>query len=406
MMKLAFAILACVLSFAVSARAEQGEGLGPSILRAPVSERVAEQGILTPVPIRIELGPGIQAHRVLVHYKLFGVPEWTTLELSRSGPGWSGLVPCLEVSTVTGDLIYYLRIHDVDGKVVAYSGSQHEPHRVRIVHPSARPGVAAGKCPDPTDCPAGLPGCPSEPVLRVPCESDSDCEGGKSCGWDGYCEAVERRRNWLSFEVEQDLGLVAATGACSISSQENEGYTCVRRTDGEQYVGNPVYTNEPLAAATGQLRAVVGYERLFYYNSTVGVRVGYALTRQPALDGASSFLPLIAELRVAHWFGVDPFSRMGPRPFVFAGGGLGMFDLAFAVHVREDPTGGSVQGGNALHQTLDGYRRSGDAYVGVGGGVMLAFWSSGGPVVELGVAQVFPFGATVLIPRLGWRVGF
>lgn len=405
MKRAALLLLFVLATLAGRARAES-EGLGPSVLRAPVTERVAEQGILTPVPVRILLPAGMPAHRVLVHYKLFGLREWTTIELSRSEAGWSGLVPCLEVSTVTGDLVYYIRVHDVDGAVVAYSGSQHEPHRVRIVHPSARPGIAAGKCPDPSDCPAGLPGCPSEPVQRVPCRSDSDCEGGKTCGWDGYCEAVNRPRNWLSVEVEQDLGLVAATGACSVYGQENEGYACTRRTDGAQYLGNPVYTNEPVAPAVGQLRAVIGYERLIFYGSSVGIRVAYALTRQKELDKAAPFFPLLVELRAAHWFGADPFARTGLRPYVFASAGAGMFDLAFTVHVREDPAAASVQGGNALHQDLDGHRRSGDVFVGVGGGLMMAFWSSGGPSLEVAAAQVFPYGASVLIPRLGWRVGF
>ena len=64
-----------------------------------------------------------------------------------------------------------------------------------------------------------------------------------TCSWRGVCERVERRTNWISLSVQQDVGLVSTTGACSVYSQENEGYACYR-ADGKQYIGNPVLTNE------------------------------------------------------------------------------------------------------------------------------------------------------------------
>jgi hypothetical protein len=382
---------------------------GPQVLHIPVREHKAEQGILTPIPIRIELPASINAQRVLVSYRLFGLKEWTTLELNRqSAQLFVGAIPCLEVSTVTGDVLNYIRVHDFEGAVVAYSGSRHQPYRVRIIHDTVRPDLAsAARCPDPADCPVGLPGCPSERVGRIPCKSDDDCEGSSSCGWDGFCESTTRPENWLSLQLEQDFGIISTQGACSVASQENDGYACFRETDGANYLGNPVYSDEPLAIGPAPTRVVIGYERLLFYDTSMALRAGYVLRGEgPTLPGAVEHLPLSAELRVTHYFGTDPIARTRVRPFVFLAGGWGAFDTQVKVNVREDVTHLSRQGGNDLEQTLDVWKRAGDAYVGLGPGADLPLNPHWALSAELGIAQVFPFGATVLSPRVGMKAGF
>ncbi|MBM4363338.1 MAG: hypothetical protein FJ104_11700, partial [Deltaproteobacteria bacterium] len=382
--------------------------LGPRVLRAPVSERVAERGILRPVPLRLAIDPAWRADRVLVHYRLWGNPGWTTLALHRSGAEWEGAIPCLEVSTVTGDLVYYLRVHDADGAVTATVGSRHAPYRVRVVRPRAGDEEAdvSDRCPDPADCPAGMPGCPGEALTRVPCRTDADCEGVGTCGWDGFCEDTRRERSSLTIEGEQELGLVAPSLACSLASQERGGTSCIR-DDGERYLGNPVPTDEPLTPALGPTRVVLGYEHLVHYGTTVGVRFGVAFRGEaPLAPGGAAFLPLLAEARVAHWFGADPFASERPRPFVALAAGYGMFDLGFPVHVREDPTQASRQGGNDLDQRLTGWKRAGDAFVGGGGGIVVPVGGGVGLSGEALLLQAFPYGATLLVPRAGLRFGW
>ncbi len=172
----------------------------PQTLHIPVLEREAEQGILRPVPLSVELPPDLvlRARRVLVHYRLWGNPDWTTIELRRNGPKHEGAIPCLEVSTVTGDLRYYIRVHDVDGRVIATAASLAKPFVVSIRHDEAlaAKGVSApraARCPDPADCPRGLPGCPSDAVVKIRCASDDDCVNGATCAFSGYCEKTVRR---------------------------------------------------------------------------------------------------------------------------------------------------------------------------------------------------------------------
>jgi hypothetical protein len=184
-MKRAALLLLAAAALAVPGKTAEPEidTLGPRLLHQPALERKAEQGILTPVPILVALPPDLAARaaRVLVHYKVWGDPDWTALKLERGKKGFTGAIPCLEVSTITGDVRYYIRVHDASGAVLASSGSRVKPYRVTIRHDTEL-GARAGKrrrCPDPADCPRGLPGCPSEEVREIPCQKDADCEAAR-----------------------------------------------------------------------------------------------------------------------------------------------------------------------------------------------------------------------------------
>jgi hypothetical protein len=383
--------------------------LGPSILKMSTLERKAEQGILTPVPLDLELPENLPARRVLVHYRIHGSKDWTTLELLPRRKRWVGAIPCLEVSTITGDIKYYIRIHDAGGAVIAYSGSRHSPYRVTIRHDATPPeGKAApARCPDPADCPPGLLGCPSALVERVPCGSDDDCEGELTCGWDGFCELDTRAHDWLSLDAESGIGVVSATGACSVPAQEEEGYACYRESDGATYLGRPVYTNESLAAGTVPLRAVVGYERLVSKRTLLGARFGYALLGAgPTSRGGLAFVPFSGELRATHVFGEDPLATTGIRPFALISTGFAQYDVEVSVRVRHDLRRAVDQGGNDLEQTLEVWRRAGDGYVSAGAGLLWLARPGFGLAGELRALQTFPFSAFILSGSLGVRAGF
>jgi len=165
---------------------------GPS---APVVEYLTRQEILTPLPLRVRLPSRYGAERVLVFVHLWGLPDWTALELDRSGQTWTGEVSCRAVSTVTGDTRYFFLALDRRGQVVVGSGSPEWPHVATIVGalpegPRALPGdVTPLRCHDPADCPPDFPGCPAYAVVRPSCRSDVECPGGSRCAWDGYCDA-------------------------------------------------------------------------------------------------------------------------------------------------------------------------------------------------------------------------
>jgi hypothetical protein len=404
-------LLAASLAFGVSMAAPgraDGPASGPRLLHVPASARAAEQGILTPVPVSLQVPTDLPARRVLLHYKLFGIKEWRTLELRREGARYVGAIPCLEVNSLAGEIRYYIRVHDMAGSVIAFSGTRASPYRVAVHHPSARPDLNASeaRCPDPADCPPGLPGCPSAEVERVPCQRDSDCEGGQSCGWDGFCAHDPRRYNWLSLEVSQSAGVVSEQGACSVANQENEGYACYRQLDGEVYRGRPVYSDEGLAAGWGQARVLVGYERLLFYDTSLAARIGYAFAGSgPSLPGSADYVPYSVELLARHWLGNDLFARPGLRSYLMLGVGAAQHDIAFRAHVREDPHAPYTQAGNDLEQTLHAWRRAGDGFIAVGAGAVYAISPAFAPSFELSACQTFPYGATLLTANLGIRLG-
>jgi hypothetical protein len=83
-----------------------------------------------------------------------------------------------------------------------------------------------------------------------------------------------------------------------------------------------------------------------------------------------------------------------------------MVDVATTTHVREDPLAPPYQGGNDLEQTVEVWKRAGDAFAGGGGGFVFA-WSPGrAAFVELALESVFPFAAVVLSPSAGLSLGF
>ena len=408
MTRTSISLLLFATVLAPAARADRSAG--PQILHLPPPERhEAEQGILTPIPSQLTSPDSVPAARVLAHYKIRGVPEWTTLELVQADGRWEGAIPCLEVSTITGDVAYYIRVHDSEGNVVAYSGTRHTPYRVLIVHDSARTEATLDRpsCPDPADCPRGLPGCPSEIVEKIPCASDSDCEGEATCGWDGYCEVDPREHTWLSLAAAQEFGFIDTTGACTLEAQENEGTLCERQFDGAVYYGAPVYTNEPRKFGLGNTRLWLGLEHLVSYDTSVRARLGYAVAGVgPTAPGGVPFVPVAAELGVVHWFGDDPFARAGWRPFVGVSVGYGMFDIKTTAHVRADVTEFDPQGGNDLDQVVDLHKRAGDAFVALNGGAVWASESGWAARAELSVLKAFPFDAIVIAPRLGVEKGF
>ncbi len=86
---------------------------------------------------------------------------------------------------------------------------------------------------------------------------------------------------------------------------------------------------------------------------------------------APGFVPFSAEIHAKHWFGADPFGSTDTEVLRAARRGLHQFDVHVKANVREDPTRANVQGGNDLEQTLDVWKRAGDAFVVLGFGAAL-----------------------------------
>lgn len=196
-------------------------------------------------------------------------------------------------------------------------------------------------------------------------------------------------RNFVSLGFQLDFLVYSATeGVCSGAEQ----YQCF--SQGESY-GGPIYGGSGNRVQGGvglaTKRVLVGYERLFGQNITLGGRLGFAFGGSPkATSGdASAFLPIHAELRGSYWFGEAPLASAGVRAYAGLAAGVGEVDGHVTVEYFTDETG--YRDGNV--GTLDAWRKTGSLLLGLHGGLGYAFSPQHALLLELRLQQMLPQSA-------------
>jgi hypothetical protein len=452
-------------------RAAQGGGAAPAGVPPPpapapgaapvpapfgdmIHTPVPEQAVLTPVPIYVELPPGVQATKVIARYRPFGSPEWKTLELRKLGNGFGGEIPCLDIGSETGDLSYYVQAFGTAGDVVSSTGSRAAPNKVAIRNQLAgdpprlpnRPPPA--QCMDIANCPPGLPGCPSGKKSQgkgwgASCDHDSECGAGLACRG-GSCETGEKaageegeapsrscdtnadcssdekcnsdklceplsgkgKKIWLSLNVQQDFSVLGSTtDVCGNEINLPTGQILCLAEDGFHYEGAPQSGNGNAIAGgvhPASTRFLAGLDLFVIPNVTIGARLGYALNLAPDRPSLSA---LHAEARIAYWTGKDPSRRTGLRPYFAAMGGLAEVDDKFKTQISEtlptDPNRGIKQPG----QTLTVWRKTGGAFVGGALGFMIPFSVTQGLLIEFKLQVMLPNSGFAISPSVGYIFG-
>ena len=415
---------------------------------------VAEQMVNTPVPIWVTVPETMPIGKALVRYKPFG-GSWKKLNLQKKRGGWGGNIPCLDVTT-TGALKYYISLLDQAGDPITSLGTLNKPFETKIKNqldgepPHLPHEPPPARCAAKEDCPPGLPGCPAvgergDKGWGAACEETQECQAGLICVG-GMCEEGEEeggdgggsgtfKKNWVGAFLSVDLAYVSGDDVCGRDSQANEGYACFTRSDdnpyeadGTQYHGDPKSEGNGNAIAGGlavaTVRFMASYDRVILDNVTIGGRLGYAFRGGPQPDNGNKFLPWHAEVRGQYFFGKDPFSRQGLRPFAFVGGGMAQVDSKVEVSVREKdsqdfpPDGGcnsepcevrdqnnNVIQRNPQTQKVDAWRKAGQSFIGLGGGVIYPL-GGGGIVGELKLSYMLPTPNIVISPTVGYIHGF
>jgi hypothetical protein len=424
-----------------SAAGTSGKGASGAgdIVHTPPSE----QAVLTPVPLYLELPEGVKAAKVIARYRPFGAPEWKTLELRKTGDGYGGEIPCLDIGSTSGDLAYYLQATDAGGDIVATSGTRTSPHKVAIKteiasEPPHLPGRSApAACRDAADCPPGLPGCPARRIagkaqgancdqdaecgpglactagtcqvgdkssteaVATRCETDSDCESGEKCSSANLCERPHaQKKTWLSLSLQQDF-VVSGEQRDICRLGHDAQFVCTDQ-DGFIYSGSPrTDGGDTIKSSTARstIRLLVGVDRVVGTNTSLGLRAGYAFNvAEPA-----SISAVHGEVRFAYWFGSSPFQRRGLRPYVGAAAGLASMDVKFAVPIREQVP--KPEAFLPETQTLSVFRKSGPGFAGLLGGVMIPFGADHGLLVEVQANLLFPYSGFGISPRVGYTLG-
>lgn len=385
---------------------------------------VKEQRVRTPVPLYVEVDPALleSVSRVSVSYLAPETEEWEALLMKKVGEAGFGInLPCDDVST-EGALKYHITVTAAGGAILAAVGSRTEPLTTQIKRsiqgePPHFPGFAP-----PDTC--------QEAERAKQCLDDRQCNDQFSCVA-GECvprPAVTPEpepvgfRNWITLTVQPDASLFAGENVCTVDSQTNNNFVCVRE-NGTRYTGTPtldVADNVNAGFTLSSLRVALSYERVFLNNFTAGLRLGFGF-----LGGHSevSFFPLHIEARGAYWIGSRPFEKKGVRPFVMVSAGATQLNSAVDVQVLEDGVACGAADPNSVAsectiptnreksieprlQNLDAYKQAGFGFATVGGGVAVAATDRVAFNVGVRVGMTFPVLTMVVSPEAGVSVGF
>jgi hypothetical protein len=281
---------------------------------------------------------------------------------------------------------------------------------------SPSPAAKSGPSGSESDCPPGFPGCKAA-ASGATCSTNDDCNGGETCQ-NGTCtgesisgsseaeEEVKPKSNWVSLTFEQEFVLLpSANNVCAGGS----GYTCFDAAGtydkNAPLAGSPVNSDSVGGGFSPANQIImVGYERAFGANLTLGARVGFAISSAPTRPNGTAFFPLHAELRGTYWFLRNSLARKGFRPYFVLTGGAAEAAASLNAFVYD----GTAQPINGQQQTTQysAWKHVGQAFIGGGLGTAFAFSPTFGIAAELRVMEYLPTTGTGLGLQIGPMLGF
>lgn len=419
-------------------------------------------------PIPFECNSDEEVAGMEIRYLPFGGDTWKTVKMKKTGDAFRGEVPC-DATGLAGSLKLYVRARDASGDNVDSFGSKAKPvefttSETSSMEPPSYPGEAAPtRCLAKEECPPDFPGCGAGALhgnkeAGVACGGSKECKEGLLCN-DGTCEAAPAcetnadcssgscvdnkcspgeeeaptssyKKNWIGLHFAQDIAVMGGTNVCGGDARTNQGYACYESGSSDvPYNGDP-YPGAGIATGTvvATRRILLSFDHAFMPNLTVGARVGFAFSGGPPAgknlkpDGSvdtpgTNFLPFHAELRAAYWFGKGALGKKGLRPYVHVGGGVAQVDAKVKVQISDctplpDPAyercvnGGSTPGLTPQRKEVDAWRKMGQGFVTLGGGVVYAFKENIGAQLNVNLMYMLPTSGPVIQPSLGIVYGF
>ncbi|MCC6668427.1 MAG: hypothetical protein IT375_32080 [Polyangiaceae bacterium] len=431
-------------TFAAAKRSKKGGPATPAVDVPPAGEdpgsaggsldcspKVSEVQVRHPIPVWCTAD---ERAKLELKYKSSS-GDWKSEKMKKRRGTFQATIPCDAVQK-KGTVRFYVRARDENGDPAGTFGKKNDPVKIRIVRDSEEEPPAFPDKEPPKRCPRA--GDDEQEEAGAACETSDDCDTGQSCE-DGACRGTKKKKPagkarsaWFGLHYAHDFALTSGSEVCSRDSQKNEGFACFYQDSETQYefMPHPNYSNDikgGLAPAT--FRALISFDYLLGQNFTTGVRVGYAFGGGPP-SGAkkeAKFLPFHAEVRASYWFGDAPFASDGFRPYVGLGGGAAQVDAKLPVTVGDcaGTPGGppsspsddfpkdtayyvNCRQGSAkpVPLQLDVYKRLGQGFIGIHGGLMYAVTVESGVKLELSVMQMLPTSGQVLEPSLGYVFGF
>ncbi len=226
------------------------------------------------------------------------------------------------------------------------------------------------------------------------------------------------RRHWVGLHVAQDFMYEPGTFVCDAGAL-NTTYSCYLAGTGQPYVPSAESSLRSVQRgfSVATTRLLASYDYALSPAFTLGGRVGFAFGGGPAAAGPSDgvkgtpFLPLHLEARGTWWFA--PLTNRRVRGFAGLGAGVAQFD-AKSTYVTTCPGSDSVAGTSSdgcggvvtagslpPPAALDVWRKVGQAFVDVRGGLEVRLWDELGVELDLHMIAAFPAFGVLIEPSLG-----
>jgi hypothetical protein len=436
-------------SFAAAASGKRGKkpsGGGESKMVCSL----AASEVQTRRPIPIACNASEEASKVELRYSINDSKKWVRVKMKKRDGRFQATIPCTATAR-PGALRYYVRAQDSEGAAVDNLADKDDPLEIELVTDTDEEAPALPDEDPPKRCSraAAAKGAPvgeedeEEEEPPQECIDSDECTNGGACV-DGFCKKPEKttsssgpaRANWVGMHAAMDLAIVGGEDVCSRESQRDKGFVCFYEGTEEQYLFNTqpgVDNNIKTGFALSTFRLLISYDRLIGDNVTVGGRLGYAFGGGPPSgeDQQVKFLPFHAELRASYWFGTQPFTREGLRPFVGASAGAAQVDAKLGVTVGDcggAPDGSSASspgatlpkdqqfsvncgrgqlgaGQRAARLKLDAYKKLGKGFAGLHAGTMFAITKDSGILFNVNFMYLLPTTGQVIEPSIGYVFG-
>lgn len=247
------------------------------------------------------------------------------------------------------------------------------------------------------DCPPDFPGCESIPDKATSSEDD---EASADLG----------TVNWLSASLQQDFLMFSGeSGVCG--TERPAELSCFRAND--QYRDPSVEFTAGDAGEVGggfrpaTTRVLIGFDRVFFPNITLGARLGYAIGGGPSEPGGAGFVPFHAELRGAYWFGPLEVGKL--RPYVTVGGGLAQIDSSVTTELVDRSPQGQIpvdDAGQPTASRVTVWKKTGTTFAAAGAGAMYPLNQKSGITAELKGVVLFPSSGMSVSLQAGYSYGF